>query len=123
MLMTVANSVPTFPSVSAASEDVLVPAWRRAWRAVLGKDRRRQIARLLGHYPATGIKWSRIVMEQETKRLVASLHPERLSALEISGDAWQEAGCKPYKNVHYPQFDICEHTLDERFDFIVADQV
>src|SRR5881394_265366 len=113
------NPVATAADVTGEA----VAPWRKLWRGVFGKKRRGQIARLLGHHPATGSKWSRIVMEQETRRLVAALHPENLTCLEISGDAWKEFGFKGYTQTQYPQFDICEHVLPQQFDFIVADQV
>lgn len=73
---------------------------------------------------STGEDWARVVMNRETRELVRSLRPETLSALEISGTAWETwAQFKSYRNVHYPDFDICKDRLDERFDFIVAEQV
>src|SRR2546423_7174556 len=121
--MTVANFSPGTTSIASNPTDEVVAPWRRVWRSVFGRTRRGQIARLLGHHPPTGLKWSRIVMEQETKRMVSALRPENLSCLEISGDAWKEFGFKSYKQTQFPDFDICEHVLDERFDFVVADQV
>jgi SAM-dependent methyltransferase len=68
--------------------------------------------------------WARVVMNRSTRDLVSQLRPEELSVLEISGDAWD--GALPfasYAKVGYPDFDICESALDDRFDLVIAEQV
>lgn len=48
------------------------------------------------------------------------------SVLEISpGDRtpWKNGPFASYRAVHYPDFDICQHTLPESFDVVIADQV
>ncbi|MEI6427982.1 MAG: methyltransferase domain-containing protein [Pseudanabaena sp. ELA607] len=67
--------------------------------------------------------WGRVVMQQETEKLVESLQPSQLKVLEISGSYWQKTGFKEYKTVEYPEYDICEMILPETFDLIIADQV
>ena len=68
--------------------------------------------------------WSRLVMNQTTAELVSSLQPETLKVLEISGDAWgKRETFKEYKSLHFPDFDICETALEEKFDLIIAEQV
>jgi len=67
--------------------------------------------------------WTRHVSEVEMRRLVAALDPGRLSALEISGDHWSQAGFRAYRRVDFPGFDICVDVLPERFDLIIAEHV
>ncbi|WP_245587438.1 class I SAM-dependent methyltransferase [Cylindrospermum stagnale] len=62
-------------------------------------------------------------MQRETGKLVENLNPSKLKVLEISGNNWQQTKFKEYKAVYYPQYDICETTLPETFDLIIADQV
>lgn len=77
--------------------------------------------------PLTGYdenrKWSRIVMQETCNKLVTSLHPNELSVLEISGNAFQGFDFKEYTSAHYPDYDICHSTLDKQFDLIIAEQV
>src|SRR5262245_62633238 len=67
--------------------------------------------------------WTRKVSDTETRRLVAELTPGQLSALEISGARWANAGFRSYRQVGYPTFDICADVLSERFDLIIAEHV
>lgn len=67
--------------------------------------------------------WCRVVMDAETRRLVESLPHPRLSVLEVSGEKWRGFGFRSYTALSYPQFDLCERALDERFDLIIAEQV
>ncbi len=66
--------------------------------------------------------WSRIVMNRETEKLVSALG-KNLSVLEISGDKWKDFGFRNYKSVRFPSYDVCANALDEKFDFIIAEQV
>lgn len=74
-----------------------------------------------------GIKdtqWIRIVMDQETTRLIRALPYEKMDALEISGNAWEQFGFGQYQNVYYPTYDVCKNPLArEKFDIILAEQV
>jgi SAM-dependent methyltransferase len=69
-------------------------------------------------------QWARVVMNRETLALIEARGPENRKVLEISGIDWKDR-CKfrEYKDVWYPDFDICVHSLDERFDLIIAEQV
>ncbi len=68
--------------------------------------------------------WARIVMNSETRELITNLQPGALDVLEISGDAWgRRMTFRSYKSICYPEFDVCEATLEEKFDLIIAEQV
>jgi SAM-dependent methyltransferase len=68
--------------------------------------------------------WMRVVMNQETKRLIDSLNPGSLKVLEISGRYWDQPNLfREYPGVYFPEFDICSQTLAEKFDLIIAEQV
>lgn len=67
--------------------------------------------------------WTRKMADQETRKLVCTLNPSCLSALEISGGAWQSFGFASYRQVEYPAFDICKDTLSERFDLIICEHI
>lgn len=45
------------------------------------------------------------------------------SCLEISGMGWGKAGFKTYLHTRYPDVDVMNFRLPERYDFVVADQV
>jgi 2-polyprenyl-3-methyl-5-hydroxy-6-metoxy-1,4-benzoquinol methylase len=78
--------------------------------------------KLIG-YNAKGKHWCRVVMDQETDKLVDSLNIPSLDVLEISGDKWKPKGFKSYTSVQYPEFDICANAMDRQFDLIIAEQV
>jgi SAM-dependent methyltransferase len=68
--------------------------------------------------------WVRIVMDNETRKLVQSIQPRELDVLEISGNYWSHIEqFKTYRSVHYPEFDLCESAMTEQFDLIIAEQV
>jgi hypothetical protein len=79
--------------------------------------------RRIYQFGARDEEWARVVMNRETQALIASLSPGDLRALEISGANWQDMPFRSYRSVHYPECDICESSLDDRFDLILADQV
>ena len=62
-------------------------------------------------------------MTEKTLALVKNLPFHEMRVLEISGNAWCDFGFKSHTSVQFPQFDICERTLSERFDLIIAEQV
>ena len=63
-------------------------------------------------------------MDRETTKLIAQLGLDKGSVLEISGSTWaKRLNFKQYKAVHYPAYDICESTLAETFDLVIAEQV
>lgn len=69
-------------------------------------------------------QWLRVVLNEETQRIVRGLNPGTLSALEISGDTWKQPGLfREYRSVDYPEYDVCAGTLPERYDLIIAEQV
>ena len=73
---------------------------------------------------AEGVGWQRKVMYEETQRLVNGLRPERLDALEISGDRWGSlAKFKSYESVDFPDYDVCVAPLPRQYDLVIADQV
>jgi SAM-dependent methyltransferase len=69
--------------------------------------------------------WVRVVLYRKCFEFIRSLGPEKLDVLEISaGPQWKrEFKFNSYRETHYPNFDICSQTLDEKFDLIIADQV
>jgi SAM-dependent methyltransferase len=67
--------------------------------------------------------WCRIVMNEETARLVRELAPSNLDVLEISGTAWSNFGFRSYETLAWPAFDICKDRLAKNFDLIIAEQV
>jgi SAM-dependent methyltransferase len=67
--------------------------------------------------------WARIVMNEETYRLIHSLNLGQSSALEISGQKWQDHGFRKYRSVEFPFYDVCSSALEETFDIIIAEQV
>ena len=68
--------------------------------------------------------WSRIVMNRETLKLIEARSPETKKVLEISGNSWKNrCKFKEYKDLHWPEYDICATALGERFDLIIAEQV
>jgi SAM-dependent methyltransferase len=69
-------------------------------------------------------QWLRIVMNQETHKLVSQMDYKSLSVLEISGDFWKDRfPFFKYKSVNYPEYDITKSPLNEKFDLIIAEQV
>jgi SAM-dependent methyltransferase len=122
-----------------------MPFLRAAWRSTFGYQRRRRLAAFIVGDDASGGRpgsarafgrrliravtaadsssWSRVVMNQETRRLVEGLGPGTLDALEVSGEGWRDFGFKSYRSVSYPGYDVCAGALPERFDIIIAEQV
>ena len=68
-------------------------------------------------------QWARIVMNQETDRLVRTLDWQNASVLEISGQKWKNFGFRSYRSVDFPDYDLCSGALDEKFDIIIVEQV
>ena len=67
--------------------------------------------------------WARAVEQRESRKLVSDLGVTNLNTLEISAERWKDFGFKSYQSSSYPDYDICESVLDERFDLIVAEHV
>lgn len=74
-------------------------------------------------YNAGAKQWCRVVMDKSTEELVREIDYKNMTVLEISGKKWKDFGFKSYRNVSYPDFDICKDVLHERFDLIIAEQV
>lgn len=69
-------------------------------------------------------QYARFVMNQEISRRLTMLNREDLSALEISGKTYREAGWAEYRSTEYPQFDLCAVTSIERdYDVVLCEQV
>jgi len=71
----------------------------------------------------SGQHWCRVIMDQETDRLIRSLDYKELSVLEISGDKWKNFSFKKYENTDYPSYDVCSGVLKTKYDLIIAEQV
>jgi SAM-dependent methyltransferase len=68
-------------------------------------------------------QWCRVVMDQETDRLVKELPYRDYSVLEISGRKWENFGFREYQSEEFPGFDVCKDKLDVKYDLIIAEQV
>ena len=69
-------------------------------------------------------QWARMVINQETDRLVRTLDWQNASVLEISGQKWKNFALKSsYRSVDFPDYDLCSGALDEKFDIIIVEQV
>jgi SAM-dependent methyltransferase len=63
-------------------------------------------------------------MNQETRKLLNDIEPEKLQVLEISGRFWsQQIKFGSYQTFDYPKFDICKDVLEQQFDLVLAEQV
>jgi hypothetical protein len=74
-------------------------------------------------HPAGWEMWVRVVMDQETDRLIRALDFKHSSALEISGEKWKGYGFGRYHSVEFPAYDVCLGVLNDQFDIIIAEQV
>lgn len=70
-----------------------------------------------------GEHWCRIVMDQETQKLINSLPVSNLDVFEISGKKWKDKGFKSYSTLDFPEYDVCKNILKEQYDLIIAEQV
>jgi hypothetical protein len=69
--------------------------------------------------------WCRKIMDESTKQLISSLPHQQLDAIEISGRSWKKFPFKSYKNLYYPEFDLCNvSSLYENIcDIVLVEQV
>ena len=77
--------------------------------------------------------WMRVVLDEETEKLVSAWNVSSYDAVEISGTAWKRAGFRNYTSLKYPEFDICQpvelwsektrRTAVESADVVLAEQV
>jgi SAM-dependent methyltransferase len=66
----------------------------------------------------------RVILEQETQKLIDALPASKMDALEISGERWKTYPFRSLKSADYPDYDICEKPLAlEAFDLVIAEQV
>ena len=88
----------------------------QAYRALRGKVRRKMFG--------DPVLLDRLVVEQETKRLVDALPASTMDAVEVSGARWKAYPFKSLRSADYPDYDICEKPLArESFDLVIAEQV
>ena len=68
--------------------------------------------------------WTRPVMYARCTEMLKQLPMENMDTLEISaGQYWRTLNFKSFSEANYPEFDICERSLDRQFDLVIADQV
>jgi SAM-dependent methyltransferase len=92
--------------------------------SVPGFGKLRRILKAVLRIGTRNEQWARVIMNRETQALVQDLHPGNLEVLEISGSDWgKRMKFKKYRDVHYPEFDICAAPLETKFDLIIAEQV
>lgn len=73
---------------------------------------------------AEGEQWVRKSADLQIRKLVESLEPARLDALEISGHTWEtRTKFKSYAVADYPEHDICVAPPKGSYDFIIAEHV
>lgn len=65
----------------------------------------------------------RIVMDQETKKLIHDLPISKMDVLEISGSKWEYLKVNSYEELHFPKFDICSEKTNKQYDLIISEQV
>jgi SAM-dependent methyltransferase len=88
----------------------------QVYRAIRGEARRQ----ILGE----PLLLDRVVLEEETKRLVDGLSASTMDALEISGERWKAHPFKSLRSADYPDYNICEKPLAlESFNLVIAEQV
>jgi 2-polyprenyl-3-methyl-5-hydroxy-6-metoxy-1,4-benzoquinol methylase len=74
-------------------------------------------------YPDGYNHWIRVIMDQETARLVGGLDFKHAAALDISGTKWKDFGFARFRSVSDSEYDVCAGVLGEKFDVIIAEQV
>lgn len=68
-------------------------------------------------------QWGRVVMNRNLGALIDALHPERCSAVEISGDLHRDRPWMSYRSLRFPSFDLCASVPAETFDLVICEQV
>jgi SAM-dependent methyltransferase len=69
-------------------------------------------------------QWQRVMLNRAVREHLSSLPPERLSAVEISGDAYAELGWRRFESLNYPEFDLCAPLAGQGpFDVVICEQV
>jgi SAM-dependent methyltransferase len=69
-------------------------------------------------------QWQRVTLNRSVDEYLMSLHPPRLRAAEISGNAQAGKPWKEFVSLDYPEFDLCA-PLEGRgtFDVVICEQV
>jgi SAM-dependent methyltransferase len=89
-------------------------------RAVL----RRLGLRLLPPATSGPDQWQRVPLIAAVDRHIAALGPERLSAVEISGDAQASKPWRRFDTLEDPAFDLCAPLeVADRYDVVICEQV
>jgi SAM-dependent methyltransferase len=91
-----------------------------------GKAVGRQVGKTLGKQllDVRDTQWARVVMDRETEKFVRSLDYSTMDAVEVAGKKWESFGFRSYRNVNYPEYDLCEKPIDvAAFDIVIAEQV
>jgi SAM-dependent methyltransferase len=72
-----------------------------------------------------GVRWCRVVMDQECDAFMAGLQHTKLTCLEISGEGsrWSRLNWSSYTATAFPEYDVCASPLEGQWDVIIAEQV
>jgi SAM-dependent methyltransferase len=84
------------------------------------------LSRLLAPDATSGRdQWQRVTLNRAVDEHLASLGPENLSAVEISGDAHAGKGWREFASTNFPEFDLCAPPLVDLgpFDVVICEQV
>jgi SAM-dependent methyltransferase len=69
-------------------------------------------------------QWCRVVMNRRITRHLAELHPEQLTAIEVSGRLHQKVPWREYTTTEWATFDICAPPAHlEQHDVVLCEQV
>ncbi len=67
---------------------------------------------------------TRMIAYREIDAWLDQRGSEKLDALEISsGWKWRQRTWHSYTEMNWPEYDICQESLNEQFDIIIADNV
>lgn len=67
---------------------------------------------------------TRMIAYREIDAWLDQRGSEKLDALEISsGWKWRQRAWQSYTEMNWPEYDICQESLNEQFDIIIADNV
>jgi SAM-dependent methyltransferase len=67
---------------------------------------------------------TRMIAYREIDAWLDARGSARLDALEISsGWKWRQREWRSYTEMNWPEYDICQESLNEQFDIIIADNV
>lgn len=62
-------------------------------------------------------------MNDNIRSTLESLHPERCSAVEISGDFHLQLPWQHYESLRFPEFDLCDPVPGRHYDVVICEQV